>query len=112
MVNMALTLKERTALRDEQLAAITALLETAGYTPRKVANGAVAVKVGGEALKVEVSVPTGPKGGNGWDADAEADAYEIEVTEKAEKAAEKAEAKAKKIAADEAKRAAKAAQPD
>lgn len=59
-------------------------------------------------VKVTISVPTGERGGNGYDGYEEAKAYEREKAEKLEKKAEAEAKKQAKIAKDKARREAAA----
>lgn len=115
---MLLKQKESTALRNEQLANLIELLESQGNKVLITASGDVAVEIavtaedgteGMVGVKYSVSVPKGPRGGDGWDAKAEAELYAEDLARKAEEAKVKADKKAKKIAKDKALREAKEA---
>lgn len=73
-----------------------------------VEAGAFAVPVEDGFAKVIVQVPKGPRGGEGWDPEAEAEMFAQEQAEKAEKAKEREAKKQAKIAKDKAAREAKA----
>ena len=104
--------KVSTALRDSVLAEVRALLSPTDLV-LDVASGSIAVlrEVDGEQIgvKITVQIPKGERGGDGWDAEAEAALFAEDQAEKQAKAAERAEVKAKKIAKDKAKREAEQA---
>ena len=64
----------------------------------------VAVPTSGGWVQVAVSAPKGVRGGDGWDPEAEAEAYEAEREAAAAKKAEQEKRKQDKIAKDQAKR--------
>lgn len=63
-------------------------------------------------VELTVKIPTGERGGEGYDGYAEAEAYKNSLAAKAQKEAEAAEAKAKKIAKDAALREQKRKEKD
>ena len=73
-----------------------------------VGAGAFAVPVADGFAKIIVQVPKGPRGGDGWDPEIEAELFAQEQAEKAEKAKEREAKKQAKIAKDKAAREAKA----
>ena len=104
----------REAVRQAYVAKLAALLADNGETVLRVGTGTLSLPVldetGNEAyVKIVISVPTGARGGNGWDGyEAEA-AFRQDQADKAAKAAKtKAENEAK-AARDKAAREAKKA---
>lgn len=88
--------------RDKYFNIIKGLLEGVGEDALVVATNKIAFPIVDEngneqTIMVTVSVPTGARGGEGYDPYAEADAYKVEKASKEAKAKEKAQAKAKKI---------------
>ncbi len=105
--------KDSIAMRDAELAFVKELYENAGLKVMITASGDVAIarEFEGQPFysKISASVPKGPRDGDGWDAEADAEFYASEVIRKEAEAKITAEKKAKKIAKDTADREAKKA---
>jgi len=88
--------------RDKYYNVVKELLANVGEDVMEVATNKLAFPIldseGNElSIVITVSVPTGARGGEGYDCYAEAEAYKVEKATKDAKAKEKALAKAKKL---------------
>ena len=106
--------KTNDILRAQYLDTITALLTGAGEEVLRVKSNEIAIPCvdadGNDSyVVVTVKVPTGSRDGDPYDGYGEAQSYEMNLKQKAEKAKADAEKKAKKIAKDQAYRAKQAA---
>ena len=97
---------ERELIRSEFLTLVSEFLASKGEEVLRVKSNEIAIPVVGcedneDFLVVTFKVPTGAnKGTEPYDAQAEAESYELKLKTKAEKAKANAEKKAKKIARD------------
>lgn len=106
--------KTNDILRAQYLDLITKLLTDANEEVLRVKSNEIAIPCvdadGNDSyVVVTVKVPTGSREGDPYDGYGEAQSYELNLKQKAEKAKVDAEKKAKKIARDEAYRAKQAA---
>ena len=106
--------KTNDALRNQYLNLITKLLVKADEEVLRVKSNEIAipcVDADGEDsfVVITIKVPTGSRDGDVYDGYGEAESYQLNCKQKAEKAAAEAEKKAKKIARDQAMREQKAA---
>lgn len=100
-------------LRNLYLERIVSMLSDSGEEVLRTASNKIAFPcVDGEGndkfVEITVKVPTGERGGDPYDGYGEAEAYAMNLANKAEKAKEAAAKKAEKVARDEATRKAKA----
>lgn len=103
--------KMETAEMNELRAQVTDLLLTdlpEGITVNPGKGNSYILQTEAGAVRVAVTVPTGPRGGDGWDVKGEIQEVAEDIQRKAETKAEAERKKAEKIARDEAKRAQKA----
>ena len=100
--------KEATVVREQVLQDI---INALGAEDIRVESGAIAYPVADGFAKITVTLPKGPRGGDGWEPLDEAEAFAQERQAMAEKKAEAARKKEAKIASNKAKREAKANQP-
>ena len=106
--------KTNDALRADYVSKLIAMMTEAGEEVLRTKSNEIAIPVvdaDGEDNWVvfSVKVPSGSRDGDPYDGYGEAQAYEMNCKQKAEKAAIDAEKKAKKIARDQAYRAKQAA---
>ena len=102
------------ALRAQYIELLTKLLGEGGEEVLRVKSNEIAIPCidrDGEDnyVVITIKVPTGSRDGDPYDGYGEAQSYEMNLKQKAEKAKADAEKKAKKIARDEAYRAKQAA---
>ena len=102
------------ALRAQYIELLTKLLTDSGEEVLRVKSNEIALPVvdrdGDDSyVVITLKVPTGSRDGDPYDGYGEAESYQLNCKQKAEKAAADAEKKAKKIARDQAMREQKAA---